>query len=129
MNFFIDLGRVCNGAANLLAQKAGVLFAQAVNKCLDRSHTDPQGVRNLLVRKRDFAVNGIYIGFKRFKYGRLSLGGVLLSEPGHCRVEQSDRPPGIKDLVCGQDIEFARVDNDARQSSYQEEQNRCFHLV
>ena len=34
MDFPIDLSRVANRAADLLAQKAGVLFVQAVNECL-----------------------------------------------------------------------------------------------
>ena len=59
MDFLIDLSRITNRAVDLLAQKAGVLFAQAVKKCLDRSHTDLQSVRHLLVRKRGFAVNGV----------------------------------------------------------------------
>ena len=51
MDFLIDLFRVANRAANLLAQEAGISLAQPVNECLNRSHTNLQRVSRLLARK------------------------------------------------------------------------------
>jgi hypothetical protein len=49
MDFFIDLSRVANRAADLLTQKVRGLFAQAVNGAL----TDPTNLQNLqLARKK-----------------------------------------------------------------------------
>jgi hypothetical protein len=40
VNLGVDLGRACDRAANLLAHRCGVLFAQAMDERLYRPRTD-----------------------------------------------------------------------------------------
>ena len=68
MDFLIDLYRVANRPSNRLAQERGVLFAQAVDKFLDRSQLNLERFPNLLVRKCGLAVDGVYKRFQRFEY-------------------------------------------------------------
>ena len=83
MNFCTYIRGVGNRIADLVPHGSSVLLSQSMDQRFNGGSAHVQLLRNLFVRRKLLAVEGVQEGFERFERGRFPLSKLFSTEPVH----------------------------------------------